>query len=105
MIQAPPPVGEEPITDIRVVAGDYYRAMGIPLLRGRTFNSRDTESSPNVFVVDDELVRRHFPGEDPIGKQISFDWGDIVARPRLSYSCSAASQPSRWCSRPSASTA
>lgn len=77
-------MGEEPITDIRVVAGDYYRAMGIPLLRGRTFNSRDTESSPNVFIINDELVRRHFPGEDPIGKQISFDWGDMVARPRLS---------------------
>lgn len=76
--QAPPPVGEEPITDIRVVAGDYYRAMGIPLLSGRTFDSHDTESSPNVFIINDELARRHFPGEDPIGKRISFDWGDMV---------------------------
>lgn len=76
--QAPPPVGEEPVTDIRVVAGDYYRAMGIPLLRGRAFDTRDTESSPNVFIINDELARRHFPGEDPIGKRVSFSWGDMV---------------------------
>jgi putative ABC transport system permease protein len=76
--QPPPPVGEEPVTDIRITAGDYFRAVGIPLLHGRTFDARDTDVAPTVFVINEELARRHFPGEDPIGKRISFRWDDLV---------------------------
>lgn len=79
----PPAVGEEPGADIRFVTGDYYRAMGIPLLRGRVFDARDTETSPDVFVINEAFAKEHFPGEDPIGKRISTEWfqvrsGEIV---------------------------
>ena len=70
------PEGQELPTDIRVIAGDYFATLGIPLLRGRAFDARDDESAPPVFVINEELARRHFPGEDPIGKRITF--GDVT---------------------------
>ena len=55
------------------VAGDYFRAMGIPLLRGRTFSRTDhsTNAAP-VLVCSEALARRIFPNEDPIGKYVQF---------------------------------
>jgi putative ABC transport system permease protein len=48
--------------------------MGIPLLRGRTFNDRDIETAPQVAIINETLARRYFPnGEDPLGKR--FDLG------------------------------
>jgi putative ABC transport system permease protein len=57
--------------DIRVSTPDYFRAMRIPLLKGRSFSESDLASSLNVAVVNDALARTVFPGEDPIGKQIT----------------------------------
>ena len=73
-----PATPEEQTADIRRVGGEYFRAMGIPLLRGRVFGMVDSERSPNVFVVDQELARRFFPDEDPIGREISYTWGRMV---------------------------
>jgi predicted permease len=58
------------------VVGDYFRALGIPLLRGRTFSSADnsTNASP-VVVCSEALARKVFPNEDPIGKYVQFDEG------------------------------
>jgi predicted permease len=53
----------------RVIAGDYFKTMGIPLIRGRTFNQSDTRSSLPVAIVNEELARAVWPGEDPIGKR------------------------------------
>ena len=52
---------------------DYFRAMGIPLLKGRFFDARDTPASTRVAIVDETLVRMLFPNEDPLGKRISFE--------------------------------
>ena len=57
--------------DIRVSTDDYFHAMGIPLLKGRTFNESDLDSSIKVAIVNDALVRTVFPGEDPIGKLLT----------------------------------
>ncbi len=66
-----PPAGEEFINaDMRMVGGDYFRAMGIPLLQGRLFDSRDTDLTPRVAVVDARMARDLWPGQDPIGKRI-----------------------------------
>jgi predicted permease len=54
------------------VSQDYFKALGIPLLRGRWFNAQDTPSSPRVTVISDALARRHFVGADPIGRRIRF---------------------------------
>jgi putative ABC transport system permease protein len=71
---APKP-NEEPSANHRVITPDYFTALGIPLLRGRTFTAQDTEKSPMVAVVDQKFVDRHFPSEDPIGKGIDIGNG------------------------------
>ncbi len=55
------------------VAGDYFRALGIPLLRGRTFSRTDhsTNAAP-VLVCSEAFARKIFPNEDPIGKHVQF---------------------------------
>jgi predicted permease len=54
----------------RVVEGPYFKAVGIPLLRGRTFGPEDDAKAPRRIVVSQELVRQLFPSEDPIGKRL-----------------------------------
>src|SRR5262249_7541480 len=51
------------------VGPDHFRTMRIPM-RGRSFSSQDTDKRPLVTVVDEELARSVFPGQDPIGKHI-----------------------------------
>jgi predicted permease len=50
------------------VTSHYFETIGTPLLRGRTFDRRDTQTAPHVAVVDESFVRRFFPGQDPVGK-------------------------------------
>jgi len=69
---APPP-GQEPGVDSEVIAGDYFGTLKAPLLRGRTFNDRDTKTTPLVTIIDQTLAEKYFPGEDPIGKRLSMD--------------------------------
>jgi putative ABC transport system permease protein len=52
---------------------DFFRAMGIPLLRGRVFEISDTvENTPSVIIINETMARRHWPNEDPIGKRLRF---------------------------------
>jgi len=60
---------------VTVVGGRYFDAMGIPLLRGRLPGDADTEATEPVFVVDETLARRHWPGADPIGAHLTWDLG------------------------------
>ena len=52
------------------VYGDYFRAMGIPLVRGRLFNDADTATSPLVVLINRRFAEDAWPGEDPIGKRM-----------------------------------
>ncbi|HEU0009036.1 MAG TPA: FtsX-like permease family protein, partial [Verrucomicrobiae bacterium] len=54
---------------------DYFRAMGIPLRRGRFFNSGEA-AAPRVAIIDETMAREYFPNEDPIGRQISQETND-----------------------------
>jgi predicted permease len=82
---APPP-NAEPRAQVRVVSAGYFATVGIPLMRGRTFDAGDKPGTPRAMVVSEEIGRRYFPGEDPIGKHLEFGWtkdgeklsGDIV---------------------------
>ena len=57
--------------DMRFVEGDYFRTMGIPLIRGRSFSAEDRHGSPWVSVIDESLARQYFGSEDPIGQILS----------------------------------
>lgn len=56
-----------------VISAGYRMALGIPLLRGRDFTDRDTETSQPVAIISAEMARVYFPGHDPIGERIWFD--------------------------------
>ena len=71
-----PPRGQDLVTDVRVVSHNYFQAMAVPLLRGRTFDSRDLGTGVRRVIVNQTLARKHFPGEDPIGKSIVVSWND-----------------------------
>ncbi len=76
----PVPEGDEPSLEYRVVGGDFFRAAGIPLKRGRLFTPEDRADSQPVALLTEAAARRHFPGEDPLGRQIVI--GDRVKAPR-----------------------
>ena len=78
--------GQEPgslsATDDTTITPDYLRTMNIPLLRGRFFTEQDNADSPMVVILDEEVARRAWPGEDPIGKRVrsgeSSPWAEVV---------------------------
>jgi len=63
-------------SDLEVVSGDYFSTFKAPLLRGRTFNERDTKDSPRVIIIDQAMAEQYFPGENPIGKRLGVDIGN-----------------------------
>jgi putative ABC transport system permease protein len=63
--------GDRPFGVIHSVGPEYFRAMGIQLVKGREFTERDDLSSPRVLIINEALARKHFPNEDPIGKRIT----------------------------------
>jgi predicted permease len=70
------PTTERRSTDLRFVTSGYFTAMGIPLRRGRDFLPADAAGAPPVVIVNEALARQHFPGEDPVGREL--DRGTIV---------------------------
>jgi predicted permease len=58
------------------VGPGYFDALGIPLLRGRSLDTHDLPRSERVAIINDEMVRQHFAGEDPIGKHIRIRYID-----------------------------
>ncbi|HEY6324036.1 MAG TPA: ABC transporter permease [Thermoanaerobaculia bacterium] len=70
-----PRPGEAIDAEKREVSGGYFHAMRIPLRRGRTFDDRDSPSAP-VVIVNENLARYAWPGQDPIGKQLKWEEQD-----------------------------
>ncbi len=68
--QAVPADKASPEADVRVVLPGYFESMGIRLIRGRTFNGRDTETSMPCTVIDESMANRYWPNEDPVGKRL-----------------------------------
>jgi putative ABC transport system permease protein len=66
----PYPADEEPTADYYSTTPGYFRAMGIPLLRGRLFAERDTGDGPRVVIINETMEKKFFSGEDPIGKRL-----------------------------------
>jgi predicted permease len=81
--RAPSKPGEGGMQDAQpyLVSDDYFRAMGIRLVRGRVIESRDAADAPPVAVVNEEMVRRFWPNGDPVGARISVDgttWATVI---------------------------
>ncbi len=93
-----PPRNETPLMEACTVTPDYFRAMNIPLLRGRYFTDQDNRSfvagkdlsklnegermiaGVNAIIVDEEFAKRYWPNEDAVGKQIRFGTDDAAPR-------------------------
>ncbi|MBO0799351.1 MAG: ABC transporter permease, partial [Blastocatellia bacterium] len=76
----PLPPGAGQSTNYSAVSPDYFKAMGIPLRRGRVFTEYDNRDSARVAVISESMAKRVFPDEDPIGKRIHFTNGPTVFR-------------------------
>jgi putative ABC transport system permease protein len=97
-------------SDLEVVRGDYFSALKVPVLRGRTFNERDTKDSPRVVVIDQAMAEQYFPGENPVGKRLGIEVGNddegyvmweivgVVARMRFHAVDEMAPLPVIYCS-------
>ena len=72
-VEGRPPAmpGQNPSASWYSVSPDYFRAMGIRLVKGRLLAEHDTQSAPRVTVINEMMARKIFPGEDPIGKRIT----------------------------------
>jgi putative ABC transport system permease protein len=64
--------------DYRTASPDYFRTMGISILRGRTFEAADREGRPLVAIVSASLAQRFWPGRDPVGQHFSIDEPEIT---------------------------
>ncbi|MFL6234885.1 MAG: ADOP family duplicated permease [Thermoanaerobaculia bacterium] len=71
-----PAPGEELDTDVRVVDEEYFRAMRIPVLAGRTFTAQEAAEDRKKCVINQSLARVYFPGENPVGKRITVVMSD-----------------------------
>src|SRR5438477_1734022 len=108
-VPAPSP-SNMPSADLEVITGDYFATFNAPLLRGRTFNERDTKDSPRVVIIDQAMAEQFFSGEDPIGKRLAVDAGNdeegnvmseivgVVARMRFHAIDEMAPLPVIYCS-------
>jgi putative ABC transport system permease protein len=70
---------QQPSADYEVVQGDYFAALKINLIRGRTFNEHDRADSTPVVIIDQTLADMTFKGQDPLGKRLMVDTeSDVV---------------------------
>jgi len=69
-----PKAGTMPHAYQQMIDEDFFKSLQIPVLKGRTFQTSDSADAPLVAIVDQILVQKYFPGQDPIGKRISVDF-------------------------------
>jgi predicted permease len=78
-----PPPAQQPSLSVAIVTPGYFDAMGIGIARGPRAHAGDVASAPPVVVLSEAAVRKHFPGEDPIGKHIRLGLGRGPGKPRV----------------------
>jgi len=68
-----PAPGQEPMAEWRFTSPDFFRSLGIPLLAGRDFTNEDGRQKTLPIIINEALARRHFQGQSPLGKRLTFD--------------------------------
>lgn len=81
--QPPATLDQVEAVEYRQVTPDYFKAQGVPLLKGRFFTDQDTKNSPDVVIINDAVARTFFPNEDPIGKRIWTGPPESLLSPQL----------------------
>jgi putative ABC transport system permease protein len=79
-----PPQSQLPAWQIQFISPDYFRSMGVSLIRGRTFTNQDGPDKEKVVIISQSVAQAFFPGQDPIGKQL-YDFHDRVGLKRNFY--------------------
>ena len=70
-----------PLTEDQAIPG-FFEAMRIPVLRGRSLNDRDlADGAPQVVVINEEMARRFWPGQDPVGKRLKYGLDPAASNP------------------------
>ncbi|HYU97602.1 MAG TPA: FtsX-like permease family protein, partial [Pyrinomonadaceae bacterium] len=64
--------------DFRRVNTDYFKALGIPFLRGRNFTEQEVREGAKVVIISDLLARQVFPNEEPLGKRLIMSFGNTA---------------------------
>jgi putative ABC transport system permease protein len=67
--------GEAPSANYRVVNPEFFKTLGVPLVRGRLIDDREARQAAMVAVIDETFAQRHFPNEDPIGRGLDIGNG------------------------------
>jgi putative ABC transport system permease protein len=77
-IEGRPPAdpGQMPGANYTVACPNYFRTMGIPILKGREFTAQDTVSAPGVIVINQSMAHDFWPKEDPVGRAIRLGGSD-----------------------------
>jgi predicted permease len=75
-----PPMSERPNANRHLVSPRYFSTLGIPLRAGRDFDERDSAAVPHVVIVNETFARRHFPGEDPVGRTLITGMGQLPSQ-------------------------
>ena len=68
--------GESPGADCRMVTSDYFRTLGIPLIKGRFFTESDVADAPPVLLINEAMARTFFANEDPMGQRLRLGLND-----------------------------
>jgi predicted permease len=73
-----PLAGEKFINaDERIVGGNYFQAMEIPLLKGRLFQEQDTAANPKVAIIDENMAQQYWPNQNPVGRRFHRVQSDV----------------------------
>ena len=75
-----PPLSERPHANRHLISPGYFETMGIQMRTGREFDTRDSSTVPHVVIVNEAFVKRHFPGEDPIGRTLITGMGQLPSQ-------------------------
>jgi predicted permease len=78
----PVPPSQQPAMQVRIATPEYFRAIGIPLTRGRMFADTDRWGSAQVVLLTEAAAKQYFPNEDPLGKRVTLGWGRGPDSPR-----------------------
>jgi putative ABC transport system permease protein len=72
------PAGQLPVTDVRIVAADYFSTLQIPLLHGRDFLAEEHAQARGVVIINEALARKHFGDRNPIGEKLMINMKDPI---------------------------